>query len=169
MHVFQLAETKKRMCSACREVLLLSLLHIFEGQDTQAKYQTGGSMDRWTCKHAKSINTSKRADLQDILVDLADGLKHGIHFAACCHNGTLVWVHHVLHHIRALRVWGIDLGRQVQLVVPLPDVCADHLQHSALSLKQEGKIWLTVACFDDKQVLKGLQRVNIRQERASAC
>ena len=81
------------------------------------------------------MDSTKDAYLQDILVDLADSLEHGVHFAACGHNGTLVRVHHALHSIWALRLWGVDLGRQVQHVVPLPDVGADHLQHSAFGLQ----------------------------------
>ena len=76
-----------------------------------------------------------RAHLQYILVDLADGLKHGIYFAPSSHNGTLIRMHHVLNSVRGIRLWTVDLGRQVQRVVALPDVGADHLQHPALGLR----------------------------------
>ena len=75
------------------------------------------------------------AHLQHILVDLADGLKHGIYFSAGSHNGTLIRVHHVLNGVGARRLGAVDLGRQVQRVVALPDVGADHLQHPTLGLR----------------------------------
>ena len=118
----------------------------------QPDYQTGGPMDSRTCIYSRSRDTKERADLQDVLVDLADGFKHGIHFATGCHNGTLVRVHHVLHHIRALGLRGADLGWQVQLVVPLPDVGANHLQHSAFSLKKSTETVHDVHLSDNKQV-----------------
>lgn len=90
-----------------------------------AKSANAYTLGRWT---------EHKTDLQYILVDLADGLKHGVYFAASSHNCTLVGVHHVLHSVRALRLWAVDLGWQVQHVVPLPDVGADHLQHSAFCL-----------------------------------